>query len=168
MLPWCRVSARKGIDRCASRHELAAELPSRPSGRNHQSRARSFVEGQVRPLAAVACAAPSRFGAYARQKMQQSRLLSDWRQRQGWIGCDTSFLPTRREWRMLRHCTDARPGELSRAPEASVMRGCGGDVWFLAMPIADHCLVRDTTVFVPSSAARRRLPRCASLWRGRQ
>jgi hypothetical protein len=44
----------------------------------------------------------------------EGRLLSDWRLRQGWvgwIGCDTSFLPTRREWRALRHqhgCTPRR------------------------------------------------------------
>jgi hypothetical protein len=38
-----------------------------------------------------------------------------------------SFLPTTREWTVLRHCTDARPGKLSRAPEASAMRECGGE-----------------------------------------
>jgi hypothetical protein len=94
--------------------------------------------------------------------MQHGRLLSDWRLRQGWIGLDVTRAFCRQGGSGGR-CVTARmrPGELSRAPEASVMRGCGGDVWILAMPIADHCLVRVTTVFVPSSAARRRLPCCA-------
>jgi hypothetical protein len=82
-------------------------------------------------------------------------------------GCDRVGLDVTRAFCRRRgsggRCVTARmrPGELSRAPEASVMRGCGGDVSSLAMPIVDHCHVCVTTAaaFVPP--ARRRLPCCA-------
>jgi hypothetical protein len=84
------------------------------------------------------------------------------------VGLDVTraFCRRRGSGGQLRHRPNACPAALSRAPEASAMRGCGGDVWCLAMSIVnqapaprappyDHLRLRPPC---PSSASRRRLP----------
>jgi hypothetical protein len=69
-------------------------------------RARS--SGQARtPLTAAGVAAQSRLRAHARQQKQYGLAVVRLEATTGLDECDTSFLPTTREWRTLRHCTDA-------------------------------------------------------------